>query len=92
VLESLSAGDDLVARRVTALERGVRGVLAAGDPDPEVVVGVPAFELAAAARDADLLVVGARHLTPLERLGLGSTSETLCQAAPCSILLVPAVT
>lgn len=37
---------------------------------------------------SDLLVVGSRGLTGMERLHLGSVSESLLKYAPCSILIV----
>ncbi len=38
---------------------------------------------------ADLVVVGVRHRTRLNRILVGSTTETILQRAPCSILVVP---
>jgi nucleotide-binding universal stress UspA family protein len=55
----------------------------------ELRVGEPAEELAAAAADADLLVVGSRRWGPFSRLVVGSTGEELVREAPCSLLLVP---
>ena len=56
----------------------------------ELRVGEPAEELAAAAAaDADLLVIGSRRWGPLSRLVVGSTGEELVREAPCSLLLVP---
>lgn len=46
----------------------------------------PARALAAAASDADLLVVGGRGLHGLR--ALGSVSERVAHAAPCSVLIV----
>lgn len=55
----------------------------------EARVGEPAEELAAAAADADLLVIGSRRWGPFSRLVVGSTGEALVREAPCSLLLVP---
>jgi nucleotide-binding universal stress UspA family protein len=57
--------------------------------ETELRVGEPAEELAAAAADADLLVVGSRRWGPFSRLVVGSTGEELVREAPCSLLLVP---
>jgi len=42
----------------------------------------------ATANHSDLLVVGSRGLTGMERLQLGSVSESLLKYAPCSVLIV----
>lgn len=55
----------------------------------EVRTGDAAEELAAVARDADLLVVGSRRWGPLSRIAVGSTNDELMRGAPCSLLLVP---
>lgn len=57
--------------------------------ETELRVGEPAEELAAAAADADLLVIGSRRWGPLSRLVVGSTGEELVREAPCSLLVVP---
>ena len=53
--------------------------------------GSPAHGLveAAAEWEADLLVVGSRGETGLERLLLGSVSRAVLYHAPCSVLIVP---
>ena len=38
--------------------------------------------------DADLIVVGARGLTGLQRFLLGSVSSKLSHHAPCSVMIV----
>ena len=50
----------------------------------------PVPALLEAARDADLLVVGSRGLTGLR--ALGSVSERVAHHAPCSLLVVRALT
>ena len=42
----------------------------------------------ATAKHSELLVVGSRGLTGMERLQLGSVSEALLKYAPCSVLIV----
>jgi nucleotide-binding universal stress UspA family protein len=52
----------------------------------EVVEGDPVTALVDAARDADILVVGSRHLHGFK--ALGSVSERVAHQAPCSVLVV----
>jgi nucleotide-binding universal stress UspA family protein len=42
----------------------------------------------ATANHSELLVAGSRGLTGMERLHLGSVSESLLKYAPCSVLIV----
>jgi nucleotide-binding universal stress UspA family protein len=53
-------------------------------------VGEPADEILAAAKtfDADLIVMGARSLGPLERLALGSVSTKVMHESLCDVLVV----
>ena len=75
--------ENLLAR----LEADFRGRV--GTTERSAVIGKPAEEiLAAAAPDVDLVVVGARGLGPIRRLLLGSVSEKVLHAAPCSVLIV----
>ncbi|MCU0690503.1 MAG: universal stress protein, partial [Polyangiaceae bacterium] len=55
-----------------------------------VAVGPPDDEIArlAARLPADLVVVGRRGRTRLNRIALGSVAETLTRTAPCSVLVV----
>lgn len=53
-----------------------------------VIVGSPAVELAAAARDADLLVVGSRGSGGLGQKGLGSVSNRVANEARCPVVVV----
>jgi nucleotide-binding universal stress UspA family protein len=52
--------------------------------------GEPAQALLSVAdeQDADLIVVGARGLTGLERFLLGSVTSKLAHHAPCSLMIV----
>ena len=61
-----------------------------GDPDIEtrVVEGPPATVLLAAARVADLLVVGSRGLGGFSELLLGSVSHQCAHHAPCPVVIV----
>ena len=63
----------------------------AGVPDAQKAVrsGRPAGELARAAADLDLLVVGSCRRAPLERVLAGSVSEALVRAAEVPVLVVP---
>lgn len=52
--------------------------------------GRPAEEIISLGEDigAGLIVTGSRGLSPLKRLVMGSTSETVVRYAPCSVLVV----
>ena len=55
---------------------------------PLVAEGDPAESLIAAAKDADVLVLGTRGRSPLPGLLLGSVSQNCAAAAPCPVVLV----
>jgi nucleotide-binding universal stress UspA family protein len=55
---------------------------------PIVAEGDPAESLLAAAKDADLLVLGTRGRSPLAGLLLGSVSQICAAVAPCPVVLV----
>ncbi|MDO8187777.1 universal stress protein [Conexibacter sp. JD483] len=61
----------------------------AGVTAAEVRHGDPATELARAAQEADLLVLGSRHGGHAARVTLGRVGHRLTTDAPCSLLLVP---
>lgn len=68
------------------------GEAAAGDRVPvssHLVEGVPSLEVARAAQDAFLLVVGSRGYGPVKRLVLGSTSTELLAHGTVPVLVVP---
>ena len=46
----------------------------------------------AAEREADLLVVGSRALSPLRRALIGGTARWCADHAPCAIVAVPSIT
>ena len=91
----LAAIDEIIAERSTALRRALhRLIVPFGDRASavqwRVAVGHPTDEIvrAAAAADADLVVVGARGLGTLKRLLLGSVSEGVLQHADRPVLIV----
>jgi nucleotide-binding universal stress UspA family protein len=55
----------------------------------EAVEGDPPREILAAAESADLIVMGTHGRSGVERLVLGSVTETVLRKAPCSLLTVP---
>jgi nucleotide-binding universal stress UspA family protein len=90
-LAALTAARDIGRRlgssvRVLAAGGGVDEEALAEEPDVERVSRQPLEALLAAARDADLVVVGSRGLRGLR--ALGSVSERLGHRAPCSVLVV----
>ena len=54
----------------------------------EMVTGSPAAELIGAARDADLLVVGARGSGGLTQRGVGSVSSQVAYEARCPVVII----
>jgi nucleotide-binding universal stress UspA family protein len=58
---------------------------------PLIVQGVPATEILKAAghTNAELIVMGTKGLTAMERLLIGSTSERVFHHAACPVLCVP---
>jgi nucleotide-binding universal stress UspA family protein len=90
-LAALSSARDLERRlgasvRVLAAAGAVDERALAAEPDVERDGRPPLEALLAAARDADLVVVGSRGLRGLR--ALGSVSERLGHRAPCSVLVV----
>lgn len=59
--------------------------------EAEVRLGAPAAEIVSAAREwpADVVVIGSRGRTGIERLLLGSVARGVVHSAPCSVLVVP---
>ena len=53
------------------------------------VSGNPAAEILAAARDADMIVVGSRGAGGFPRLDLGSVSSQVAHHARCPVVIVP---
>jgi nucleotide-binding universal stress UspA family protein len=89
-------GDDvdqeLIRKRIKEIVDDAASDL--GGPAPEVIVkvvtGDPAAELAAASRDADLLVVGSVNQGFAKLLG-GSVSSQVMHHAACPVVVVPGV-
>jgi nucleotide-binding universal stress UspA family protein len=61
-----------------------------GDSTLEIVTGDPATEIIRLAHihQADLIVIGSRGLTGLQRILEGSVSSQVVAEAPCSVLVV----
>jgi len=77
--------EQLATRSVQLLARAGRR------SEAEVRLGIPAAEIVCAAREwpADVVVMGSRGRTGIERLLLGSVARGVLQSAPCSVLVVP---
>jgi nucleotide-binding universal stress UspA family protein len=73
--------DDLDAAQALLASYGVHA-------STELLRGDPADALIAAAKDADLAVVGSRKLTRFQSFALGSVSAKVVQSAPCDVLVV----
>ena len=54
------------------------------------VVGLPAEEILSAARDADMIVVGARGSGGFKKLLMGSVTTQVTHHAHCPVVVVPA--
>lgn len=78
-------GDALLAETeelLKALGAATERVLRCGDPATEIL-------RLAEQRGVDLIVAGARGVSLLEGLWMGSVAERLLKEAPCSVLIVP---
>jgi nucleotide-binding universal stress UspA family protein len=75
-----------------AAERKLREILTKAQVNAETLItaGDPAASIlgAAAARKAELVVIGTRGRTGIARLALGSVAERVVQAADCSVMVV----
>jgi nucleotide-binding universal stress UspA family protein len=74
--------DSVLARAAGTLS-GIEVETHSREGDPAQVIADVANE-----QDADLIVVGDRGLTGLERFLLGSVSSKLSHHAPCSVMIV----
>jgi nucleotide-binding universal stress UspA family protein len=81
-----------IAERARLITRETRDVLGArwAAVEEHVTEGDAREEIVRMAEEwpADLVVVGARGLTPLKRMMLGSVSTSLVRYAPCPVLVV----
>ena len=66
-----------------------RGAVAGVDVGVEVAEGIPAWEIAAAARriGANLIVIGHRHRSLLRRCMEASVAKRVLDRAPCAVLV-----
>jgi nucleotide-binding universal stress UspA family protein len=87
-LERLRVAAEVDGRKI--LEEAAEAMKGFCKLETMVTVGPPARRLIdlAAEMSADLLVVGSRGLTGVERFLMGSVSLQVCQHAPCSVLIV----
>jgi nucleotide-binding universal stress UspA family protein len=81
--ETMDRRHDRIAARMQELVPDRDGI------ESEILVGDPLEQLAHAAQESDLLVLGSRAWGPPGRISLGSTADALCQGTPCSVLIVP---
>ena len=87
----LPSADDMNASAERLLKEVIRKVDFMGDVvTTRVVRGAPATALIAAAKGADLLVIGRRGHGGFMGLLLGSVAQQVTHHAPCPVVLVPA--
>jgi nucleotide-binding universal stress UspA family protein len=77
--------EDVLSEAVAGVARDCPGVSITA----EVLMGRAAQQLAIAARDADLLVVGSHGHGRLRHAVLGSVSEACVRLATCPVVVVP---
>jgi nucleotide-binding universal stress UspA family protein len=85
---ALLAGEDPFDKREIR-EEGLRRVPARLQIGSRLLDGEPTREIAEAARDYDLLLLGSRGHGPLLRIALGSVSGVIARQAPCPIMVLP---
>lgn len=90
MVKDLADWDELMADRHRRLAERLERLVGSAGPRPVIREGGTAEELGRAAEGADLLVLGSRRQSAAARLAMGSTSEALCDAAACSVLVVAA--
>jgi nucleotide-binding universal stress UspA family protein len=81
--ETMQRRHDRIAARVQQLVPDQDGI------GSEIVVGDPVEQLARAAAESELLVLGSRSWGRPGHISLGSTADALCHGSPCSVLIVP---
>jgi nucleotide-binding universal stress UspA family protein len=83
-IELRQVAESVLAREARPLEDdGIEVITHAGEGDPADLIINIALEV-----DADLIVVGARGLSGLQRFLLGSVSSKLSHHAPMSVMVV----
>lgn len=80
---AMSVASDVLRRRADEIE-----ATSAVRCEAEVSTGRAAAELARAAVDADLLVIGAHGEHPVRELVVGTTAQKLLRVSPCPVLVV----
>jgi len=82
-IERMQAEAELIISEVKRLEDGqnVQAAILYGDPVNEIIKF-------SQSRNADLIVVGTRGKTGIERLFLGSVAEGVVREATCPVLVV----
>ncbi|WP_430790906.1 universal stress protein [Actinoplanes sp. G11-F43] len=87
-------GEEEEQRVSRVVREQVRAVRTDRGPAPpisaEVVEGSPAEALTAAARDADMLVLGSHGHSRVRHTVLGSVSESCIRLATCPVVVIPA--
>ncbi len=73
------------------IERATSGIEDSAPVCAVAVTGDPETDLAGAAADADMLVVGARGKGPVAEVFLGSVAAGALRHAPCPVVVLPTV-
>lgn len=102
--DDVVAGDPLAPRNLGAPERDMAisggrllelveqarsGITDPAEVVPVATVGDPESDLAQAAADADLVVVGGHGKGPLAEVFLGSVAAATVRHAPCPVVIIP---
>jgi nucleotide-binding universal stress UspA family protein len=87
-LERLQVASEVVGKKI--LEEATASMKGVFNLQTLVTAGPPARKLVdlAAETNADLILVGSRGLSGVERFIMGSVSLQVCLDAPCSVLIV----
>lgn len=87
----LPSANDMTASAERLLDEVLRKVDVVGvSVNPRVLRGAPATALIAAAKEAEMLVIGRRGHGGFMGLLLGSVAQQVAHHAPCPVVLVPA--
>jgi nucleotide-binding universal stress UspA family protein len=80
----------ITLRRLRELvEQARSGITDPAEVIPTVTVGDPETDLADAATDADLVVVGGHGKGPLAEVFLGDVAAATVRHAPCPVVIIP---